>query len=63
MSRASSTLGGEERVLVENLRERDHLEDPNTCGIIILARFFRKRDVEAWTESSWFRIGTGVRHL
>jgi len=29
-----------------NLRERDHLENPGTDGMIILKRIFRKCDVE-----------------
>jgi hypothetical protein len=42
MGRACSTLEGEERVLVGNLRERDHLEDPSIYGRIILRWIFRK---------------------
>jgi hypothetical protein len=37
------------RVLVGNLRERDHLEDSNVDGRIILRWIFRKWDVGAWT--------------
>jgi hypothetical protein len=33
------------RVLVGNLRERDHLEDPGLDGRIILRWIFRKLDV------------------
>jgi hypothetical protein len=39
MGEVHSTYGGEERyiqVLVGNLRERDHLEDPGIDGRIIL---------------------------
>jgi hypothetical protein len=43
--------------------EKDHLGDPGIDGRIILRRILRKLDVEAWTGSSWFRIGTGARHL
>jgi hypothetical protein len=46
-----------------NLNERDLLEDPDIDGKIILRWIFRKWDVGVWTGSSWFRIGTGVRHL
>ena len=43
-----------------NLRERDHLEDPDVVGSIILRQIFRKRYVGTWTGSSWLRIGTGA---
>jgi len=33
----------------ENMRERDHLEDPGVDGRIILRRIFRKWDAEVWT--------------
>jgi len=36
----------------ENLRERDHLEDPGVDGWIILRWLFRKWDVGAWAGSS-----------
>ena len=32
----------------ENLREREHLEDPGADRKIILRWIFRKRDVRAW---------------
>jgi hypothetical protein len=41
------------------MRERDHLEDPDVDGKIILRWIFRKWDVKVWTESIWLRIGTG----
>jgi hypothetical protein len=41
----------------ENLREKDHLEDPGLDGRI-LRRIFRKWGVRAWTVSIWLRIGT-----
>ena len=53
----------ENRVLVGNLRESDHLEGPGIDGTIILKRIFRKWGVEAWTGWSWLRIGTGGGHL
>jgi len=34
-----------------NLRERDHLGDPGTDGMMILRYIFRKRDVGVWTGS------------
>ena len=42
------------------VRGRDHLEDPELCGRIILRWIFTKWDVVAWTGSGWLRIGTGV---
>jgi hypothetical protein len=43
----------------ENLRQRDHLEDPSVEGRIILKLIFRKWDMEAWTGMIWHRIETG----
>jgi hypothetical protein len=37
---------------VENLSERDHLEDPDIEGTIILRWVFRKCEVRAWTGST-----------
>ena len=37
--------GSVSRVLVGNLRERDHMEDPGVNGRIILRWIFRKWDV------------------
>jgi hypothetical protein len=34
-----------------NLRERDHLEDPDVGGTVILRWIFRKWSVRAWTGS------------
>ena len=50
------------RVLVGNLRERDHLEGPGADGSITLRWIFRKWDVGVWTGSSWLRMGTVGGH-
>jgi hypothetical protein len=42
----------------EDLRERDHLGDPNLDRRIILKLIFRMWDLSIWTGSSWLRIGT-----
>jgi hypothetical protein len=48
-----TTYGGEERCIQgfggENLRERDHLEDPGIDGRIILGWIVRKWVRMAWT--------------
>jgi hypothetical protein len=46
-----------------NLRERDHLGDPDVDGKIILKWIFRKWDVRVRTGLSWLRIGTGCGRL
>jgi len=51
------------RVLVGNLRERDHWGDPDADGRIILRWIFRKREGVVRTGLSWLRIGTGGGHL
>jgi hypothetical protein len=69
MNGACSAYGEEERRGVyagfwwANLRERDHLKDPDVDGRIILRWISRKWDVGVWTVSSWLSIGTGVGHL
>jgi len=40
------------------LRERDHSEDPDVDGRIILTWIFRNWDGEAWTGWIWLRVGT-----
>jgi hypothetical protein len=61
MSGACRAYGGE--VCTEfwwgNLGDRDHLGAPSVYGRIILRWMFVKWDVEVWTGSRWFRIGTG----
>ena len=47
----------------ENLREKDHLQDPGLDGKIILRWIFRKWDVVLWTGSMWLRIGRGGGNL
>jgi len=51
------------RLLVGNLRERDHLEDPGIDGRIILRWTYRKWNLGAQTVSSWLRIRTGGGHF
>jgi len=46
-----------------NLRERDHLGDPDINGRIILKWICRKWDVGVLTGLIWLRIGTGGEQL
>ena len=46
-----------------NLSERDHWEDPDVDGRIILIWIFRKWEGVVGTAWSWFRKGTGGGHL
>jgi len=46
-----------------NLKERDHLEEAEVDGRIILRWIFRKGGVGAWTGPSWLRKGTVGGHL
>ena len=51
---------GAYRVLMGNLRERVHFEDPGIDERFILRWLFRKLDwVTAWIELIWLRIGAG----
>jgi len=45
------------------VRERDHLEDTDADGRIIIRWFLNKWDLGVWTGSSWLRIGTVGGHL
>ena len=54
---------GMHRILVGNLRERDHWGDPDVDVRIILRCIFRKRERVVRTGWSWLRIGTGGGHL
>jgi hypothetical protein len=51
------------KVLVGKPEGKSYLGDPGVDGMIILRWIFRKWEVRVWTESSWFRIGTGGGHL
>jgi hypothetical protein len=46
-----------------DLRKRDHMEDSGLDGNMILKRFFKKWDGEAWTGFVWLRIGTDGGHF
>ena len=46
-----------------NLRERDHLGDPDVDGRTILRWVFSKLDVSICTGLIWIRIGTVGGHL
>jgi len=50
-------------ILVGNLRERGHLENPGVDGMIILRWILRKWDLGLWAGSSWLRVGTVGGHL
>jgi len=63
VARMEKKRGAYEVSVEKKLRERDHLEDPEVDGRIILRWIFRKWDVGIWTGASWLRIGTGGVHL
>jgi len=46
-----------------NLRKRDHLDDPDVDGRIILKWVFRKWGVGVWTGLIWLRIGMFGGHF
>ena len=62
MGGVCSTYRGEERryrgFWWGNVRERDHLENPDIYGRIILRWIVMKWDVGVWTGSRLLRVGT-----
>jgi hypothetical protein len=46
-------------ILSGDIRERDHLEDLDVDGNIILSLIFKNLDTETWTGLAWLSIGTG----
>jgi len=67
MGRTCSAYGGEERCIQGfgwgNLREGNHLGDPDIDGRIILRWIFTKSDIGAWSGSICLRITTGGENL
>jgi len=53
-------MSGTYRVLVGKPEKRNHLEDSEVDGNVILKWICRKW---AWTGFIWLRIGTGCEHL
>jgi len=51
------------RDLVAKPEGKNHLENPDVDGWIILRCIFKRWNVGLWTGSSWLRIRTGGRHL
>jgi hypothetical protein len=47
----------------ENLKERNHVGDPDVDGKIILKWIFREWVMGVCTGSSWLKIGAGGRQL
>jgi hypothetical protein len=43
----------------ESQRERDHKEDQDVCGWVILGWILERWDGVVWTGLVWLRIGTG----
>ena len=51
------------RVVMGKPERKNHLEDPDVDGRIILRRICRKWERLVGTGWSWLRIGTGGGHL
>jgi hypothetical protein len=49
---------GAYRILLEELRERDHLEDLGVDGMVLLKWMFKKWGGRPWDGLNWFGIGT-----
>jgi len=56
-------IRGVYRVMVGKPEVKNHSEDPDVDGRIILRWIFRKCSVGLRTGSIWLRIGTGGRNL
>jgi hypothetical protein len=66
MGGACSTYGerrGAYGVLVMKSKGKNHMEDPDVDGRIILSWIFRKWDGELWTGLIWLRKGTSGGRL
>jgi hypothetical protein len=67
MNGARSTYDGEEKCMQSfgggNLRKRDHLDDPDVDGRMILKWIFREWGVGVWTGLIWLRIGIVGGHF
>jgi hypothetical protein len=46
------------RFWLESRKERDHLEDLNVVGMVILQFILERKDEMVWTGLIWLRIGT-----
>jgi hypothetical protein len=66
MGGARGTYGEESglyKILMGNLRERDHWEDPGVDGGIIIRVIFRNWGIGIWTGLKWVVIETGGGRL
>jgi hypothetical protein len=61
MSRQVACVGKKKnayKFLVQNLKERNHLEDLGVDGSMTLKYTLNKQDARFWTSFIWLRIGT-----